>query len=140
MSDGLSTLYQDLLAGSYDCVDRIVLNAFSPMVHDPGGFRVWWALTGSDDTLENAYLMRRAGRFSGRVRGYAKTQGIPIIDRPAGQRKHELAEQYLAKTKIAHGLLLVLVGRTKAPVWDFSPNHHIERKKPIPYVTSITIT
>ena len=23
MSDGLSTLYQDLLGGSYDCVDRI---------------------------------------------------------------------------------------------------------------------
>ena len=27
--DGLSTLYQDLLGGSYDCVDRIVLNAYS---------------------------------------------------------------------------------------------------------------
>ena len=130
MSDGLSTLYQDLLGGSYDCVDRIVLNAFFPMGHDPGGFRVWWrALTGSDETLENAYLMRLAGRFSRRVRGYAKAQGIPVIDCPAGQRKHELAEQYLANTKIAHGLFLVLVGRAKAPVWDISANHHIERKK-----------
>jgi hypothetical protein len=27
MSDGLSKLYQELLSGSYDCVDRIVLNA-----------------------------------------------------------------------------------------------------------------
>jgi hypothetical protein len=71
---------------------------------------------GSDDTLENAYLMRLAGRFSRRVRGYAKAQGIPVIDCPAGQRTHELAEQYLAKTKITHGLFLVLVGRAKAPV------------------------
>ena len=72
ISGGLSTLYQDLLGGSYDCVDRIVLNAFFPVEHDPGGFRVWWrALTGSDETLENAYLMRLAGRFSRRVRGYA---------------------------------------------------------------------
>jgi len=31
MSDGLSTLYQDLLSGSYDCVDRIVLNAYFRM-------------------------------------------------------------------------------------------------------------
>jgi hypothetical protein len=30
MTDGLSTLYQDLLGGSYDCVDRIVLNARIP--------------------------------------------------------------------------------------------------------------
>src|ERR1700757_3077678 len=59
MTDGLSTLYRDLLGGSYDCVDRIVLNAYFRMGHDPGGFRVWWrALTGSDETLENAYLMR----------------------------------------------------------------------------------
>ena len=28
MTDGLSTLYQDLLGASYDCVDRIVLNAY----------------------------------------------------------------------------------------------------------------
>jgi len=35
--DGLSTLYQDLLDGSYDCVDRIVLNAYFRMGHDPVG-------------------------------------------------------------------------------------------------------
>jgi hypothetical protein len=32
----------------YDCVDRIVLNAYFGMGHSPGG--VWWrALTGSDE-------------------------------------------------------------------------------------------
>src|SRR6266404_2218723 len=135
MTDGLSTLYQDLLGGSYDCVDRIVLNAYFRMGHDPGGFRVWWrALTGSDETLENAYLMRLAGRFSRRIRGYAKAHDIPVIDCPAGQRKHELAEEYLAKTRVSQGLFLVLVGRAQAPVWDVSAKHHIERKKPMPYV------
>src|ERR1700692_1202770 len=95
MTDGLSTLYQDLLGGSYDCVDRIVLNAYFRMGHDPGGFRVWWrALTGSDETLENAYLMRLAGRFSRRIRGYAKAHDIPVIDCSAGPRKADLAEEY----------------------------------------------
>src|SRR6266566_607401 len=133
MTDGLSTLYQDLLGGSYDCVDRIVLNAYFRMGHDPGGFRVWWrALTGSDETLENAYLMRMAGRFSRRIRGYAKAHEIPVIDCSAGQRKHDLAEEYLAQTKITQGLFLVLVGRAQAPVWDVGAKHHIERKKPMP--------
>ena len=31
MTDRLSTLYQDLLSGSYDCVDRIVLNTYFRM-------------------------------------------------------------------------------------------------------------
>ena len=135
MTDGLSTLYRDLLGGSYDCVDRIVLNAYFRMGHSPGGFRVWWrALTGSDETLENSHLMRLAGRFSRRIRGYAKARGIPVIDCSAGQRKHELAEEYLAKTTVTQGLFLVLVGRAQAPVWDVSAKHHIERKKPMPYV------
>src|SRR6266481_6379226 len=133
MTDGLSTLYQDLLSGSYDCVDRIVLNAYFRMGHSPGGFRVWWrALTGSDETLENAYLMRLAGRFSRRVRHHAKAHNIAVIDFSAGQRKHELAEEYLAKTRVPQGLFLVLVGRAQAPVWDVSAKHHIERKKPMP--------
>jgi hypothetical protein len=111
MTDGLSTLYQDLLGGSYDCVDRIVLNAYFRMGHDPGGFRVWWrALTGSDETLENAYLMRLAGRFSRRIRGYAKTHDIPVIDCSPGQRKHDLAEEYLAKTSLPPNAKLVVAG------------------------------
>jgi hypothetical protein len=135
MVDGLSDRYEDLLSGSYDCVDRIVLNAYFRMGHNPGGFRLWWrALTGSDDTLENTYLMRMAGRFSRRIRGYAKANGIPVIDCSAGERKHEIAEEYLAKTKVTEGLFLILVGRAQAPVWDIGANYHIERKKPMPYV------
>jgi hypothetical protein len=135
MPDSLSDRYADLLTGSYDCVDRIVLNAYFRMAHDPGGFRWWWrALTGSDETLDNAHLMRLAGRFSRRIRGFAKANGIPVIDCAAGERKHDIAEEYLAKTRITKGLFLILVGRAQAPVWDVSANHHIERKKPMPYV------
>jgi hypothetical protein len=111
------------------------LNAYFRMGHSPGGFRVWWrALTGSDGTLENAYLMRMAGRFSRRVRGYAKAHNIPVIDCSVGERKHNIAEEHLTETTVSEGLLLVLVGRAPAPVWDVSAKHHIERRKPIPYV------
>lgn len=135
MADRLSELYQDLLDGTYDCVDRIVLNAYFRPGHNPGGFRVWWRrLTGSDAGLDNAHLMRMAGRFSRRARAYAKAHGIPVIDCGVGERKHELAEEHLATTKITEGVFLILVGRAQAPVWDVSGTHHLERKRPMPYV------
>jgi hypothetical protein len=135
MMDGLSSLYQDLLSGSYDCVDRIVLNAYFGMGHNPGGFRCWWrALTGSDDTLHNVYLMRMAGRFSRRLRGYAKAHGIPVIDCSVGERKHDLAEQYLTQTKVTRGLFVILVGRARAPVWQVGAKHYLQRKNPMPFV------
>jgi hypothetical protein len=48
--------------------------------------------------------------------------------------ENDLAEEYLAKTKITQGLFLVLVGRTQAPVWEVTRAHHLERKQPMPYV------
>ena len=35
MAGDFSERYGDLLTGSYDCVDRIVLNAYYPMGHAP---------------------------------------------------------------------------------------------------------
>ena len=62
MADDFSARYGDLLTGSYDCVDRIVLNAYYPMGHAPGGFRVWWRRlhNGSDEQLDDNHLMRMA--------------------------------------------------------------------------------
>jgi len=135
MPESLRDRYTELLSGSYDCTDRIVLNAYFRMGHTPGGFRVWWGtLTGSEETLDNAHLMRMAGRFSRRLHGYAKAEGIPLVHCQAGEHKHELAEEYLTKTQITEGLFLILVGRAQAPVWHISAKHHIEPKRPMPYV------
>jgi hypothetical protein len=78
--------------------------------------------------------MRMAGRFSRRVRAYAKANGIPVIDCRVDERKHELAEQYLETTAVREGVFLILVGKAQAPVWDVSGKHHLERKRPMPYV------
>ncbi len=135
MADQLSARYEDLLDGTYDCVDRIVLNGYFRPGHNAGGFRVWWRrLTGSDATLDNTHLMRMAGRFSRRVRAYAKANSIPIVDCRVDERKHELAEQYLATTTVTEGVFLILVGKAQAPVWNVSGKHHVERKRPMPYV------
>ncbi len=118
-TDPLSLAYADLLVGQYDCVDRIIVNAYFPLACSPGGFRTWWrSWTGSDDTLDNAHLMRLAGRFSRSVRGWAKKENVPVIDCAAGERKHDLAEAYLPADPQRTGIFLVLVNRAPAPVWD----------------------
>jgi hypothetical protein len=135
MADELSKRYVDILEGSYDCVDRIVLNAYFRMGHSGGGFRAWWQkLDGSDEHLDNAHLMRMAGRFSRRLRAFAKARGIPVIECKRGERKHEIAEEYLARHTGRPGLFLILIGKAQAPVWEATGKHHLEWKKPMPYV------
>ena len=118
-SDGFSQRYGDVLSGSYDCVDRVVLNAYFSLGHNPGGFRTWWRrLHGDDEQLDNAHLMRMAGRFARRVRASAAAHGIPVIDCKRGERKHQIAEDYLAEHDVEPGVFLILVARAVAPVWE----------------------
>src|SRR5262245_59674172 len=135
MTDELTAAYGDLLEGTYDCVDRIVLNAYDPLCHSAGGFRTWWRrLTGSDADLDTAHLMRLAGRFSRRVRAFAKANGIPVVDCRQGERKHAIAAAYLAEHPDAHGVFLILVARAVAPVWEVERSkkgviRNLEKKK-----------
>jgi len=118
-SDEFSLHYSDLVTGSYDCVDRIVLNAFYPLGHNPGGFRVWWRRwhNDSDEELDNTHLMRLAGRFARRVKAWGAANDVPVIFCKAGERKHRIAEQYLATHEVGIGLFLVLAAKAPATVW-----------------------
>jgi hypothetical protein len=118
VADDFSERYGDLLTGSYDCVDRIVLNAYFSMGHNPGGFRAWWRRLhgGSDEQLDNTHLMRFAGRFARRVKGWAAANGVPVIYCTAGQRKHLIAEEYLATHTVGPGVFLVLAAKAPASV------------------------
>ncbi len=137
--DDFSTYYDELLEGRYDCIDRIVLNGYFPLGQQGGGFRTWWRqLTGSDATLDQVHLQRMAGRFSRRVHGWAKKEGIPLIHCVPGERKHELAEQYLPSNPDYQGLFLILVAKAPGLVWEVKHNPkgvpHLVRKTPWPYV------
>lgn len=59
MLDSFTDYYSSYLDATYDCVDRIVLNAYFPMGCSPPAFRTWWRqLKGSDEHLDNEHLKR----------------------------------------------------------------------------------
>ncbi|HET8671595.1 MAG TPA: hypothetical protein VFM05_13475, partial [Candidatus Saccharimonadales bacterium] len=118
MIDELSQAYAEYLEGTYDSPDRIVLNAYFRRGHIPGGFRLWWReLYGHDEDLDNAHLMRLAGRFSRRLRAYAKKEGIPVIDCQSSERKAEIAQKHRPEDPSFVGVFAILVSRASAPAW-----------------------
>jgi hypothetical protein len=118
-TDEFSSRYAELIESSYDCIDRIVLNAYNPLLQQPGGFRFWWRQwKGSDEGLETAQLMRIAGRYGKRVRAYAEAHKIPVIECDEEVRKHALAEEHLPQDATFQGVFLILVSRFSAPIWE----------------------
>lgn len=119
MSDQLTTAYAEYLEGSYDCADRIVLNAYFGMGHTGGGMRAWWRrLYGHDDNLDKEHLMRLGGRLGRRVKAYAEKTGLPLVYCKAGVRKQEIAQQYKPADESFRGLFLIISSRASGMVWD----------------------
>jgi hypothetical protein len=134
MDDKLSIRLADFLTGGYDCVDRIVFNAYFQFGQAPAGFRLWWRqLEGSDDDLDNNHLMRMAGRLARRLRAHASAHNIPVVDCDTKERKDTVAAEHLPKEPGFVGLFAILVGRAPAPVLNVKKNKsgkimNIERK------------
>ncbi len=138
-TDAFSERYGEILDGQYDCVDRIVLNAYYPLGQTPGGFRTWWRqLHGTDENLTETMVMRYAGRFARRIRAFAEKNGIPVLQCGRGDRKHEVADPYIPTDPDARGIFCILYGRAPAPVREIKRfgrgGIDIRKKTPQPFV------
>jgi hypothetical protein len=139
LTDSFSTRYAELLDGGYDCVDRIVLNGYVSYLQSGGGFRCWWReVFGRDDNLDNAHLMRWAGRFARRLREAAKQRDIPILEKGPDDRMHEMVQELRPTDPNFRGVFAISIHRAPNSVWGVVkyPNGeiHLQRKKPQPWV------
>ena len=122
--DSFSKHFAELLDGTYDSVDRIVLRGYLPLGGSPGGFRCWWRdLFGNDDNLDNTHLMRFSGRFSRRVRAWAEKNRVPVMDATRGhgadsERTHQLVEKIRPSDPEFTGVFCITVHRAPAPLWE----------------------
>jgi hypothetical protein len=137
--DTFSQQYQEYLDDTYDCVDRIVLNAYCPFLQSGGGFRYWWRiLKGNDDDLDNTHLMRFAGRFARRIHAYCQANDIPIFESKSKERKDEKVHQYIPDDRTFRGIFCVVYGRAPAPVYEVKHFDNggidIRKKHPYPYI------
>jgi hypothetical protein len=138
--DDLSTYWAELLEGSYDCMDRITINAYFALGQTGGGIRSWWrAWKGSDQGLSDAGMRAVAGDFGRRLRAWCDKHDIPFVDCHAGDDKRQIAQSFLPNDPKFQGVFAVLVGRTSGPVWrvQLSPKGKIlkiDRQDPWPHV------
>jgi hypothetical protein len=117
--DDFSSYVSELLAGSYDCVDRIALRAYFRMGQTSGGFLTWWNRLFPDRTPTQEYLRRMAGDFARRVRAYSEKHQIPLQYCEIGDKsKYARAEKARPKDANFQGVFLILVARAPAPVWQ----------------------
>jgi len=138
--DDLSSYYLKLVEGSYDCVDRIVVNAFYPLGQTGGGIRYWWRnWKGGEETLSDAGMKAVAGDFARRLKAWCQRKGVSFIECRGDVEKHVLAESLLPSDPKFRGVFAVLVARAPAPIWQVQVNQsqqivNLRHRDPWPHV------
>ena len=121
--DAFSAYHAHLIEGSYDCVDRLVVNCYYQLGQTGGGFRTFWRRwKGDDRRLSNEGLRQGAGDFARRLKAHCRKHDIPWIECAAGDVKYEIAREHRPQDPKFRGIFAVLVGRAPAPLWQVRRN------------------
>jgi hypothetical protein len=122
-ADDFSTYYAGFIEGSYDCPDRIVVNAYNQLVQTGGGFRTFWRTwQGSDKKLSDSRLKSLAGDCARRLKAWCQKNQVPWVECQSGEVKYEIARELLPENPRFRGVFAVLVGRAPAPIWQVRRN------------------
>jgi hypothetical protein len=100
-----------------EAIDRMYLNAYVPSLQTGGGF-VWFAKTQLGARVPSTMMVApMSQRFVEAIARFVVAHGIDLVTFEKGQRKDDVAQQYLASFEGEEGVLFVGKAQEKASVF-----------------------
>ena len=112
-----------------EAIDRMYLNAYVPSLQTGGGF-VWFVKTQLGARVPSTMMVApMSQRFVEAIERFVETQGIDLVTFEKGQRKDDVAQQYLAAFEGEEGVLFVGKAQEKASVFRTEKRRDAHGKK-----------
>jgi hypothetical protein len=100
-----------------EAIDRMYLNAYVPSLQTGGGF-VWFVKTQLGTPVPSTMMVApMSQRFVAAIERFVAAQGIDLVTFERGQRKDDVAQQYLESFEREEGVLFVGKAQEKASVF-----------------------
>jgi hypothetical protein len=113
----VAEILQDHVTFELEAIDRMYLNAYVPSLQTGGGF-VWFVKNQLGARVPSTMMVAPMSlRFVAAMARFAETEGVDLITFEKGQRKDDVAQQYLARFEGDEGVLFVGKAQEKASVF-----------------------
>lgn len=99
-----------------ECIDRMYLNLYVPILQRPEGAAYFWIHHRGHRFASSALFSPMSKAFVGSIEQRAASEGIDLIRFEKGQRKDEVAREYLAHFSEEEGVLFIGKAQEKASV------------------------
>lgn len=109
----VETLLRDHVTLQVDCIDRLYLNGYVPLLQRPQN--LWWYLVKHKGCpVPSPVLLKKwVDTFVADIRGFAARNRIPIIQFGRHERKEDVARRRLARFRHAEGVVLIGAAQEK---------------------------
>jgi hypothetical protein len=99
-----------------ECIDRVFLNLYVPMLQSEAGVAWFWRHHRGHQFASSALMATMTKSFIRRIEAFAQREGIDLITFRKGQRKEDIAHEYLASFGAEEGVLFIGKAQEKASV------------------------
>lgn len=124
-----------------ECVDRLYLNVYQPRLQYPAGAAAFLVGHRGARFASSALMDPISKAFVASIHAFARDQGVPVVNFEKGQRKDDLAHEYLAEFEAAgrvEGVLFVGVAQEKTAVFRTEKRRNLVTGAPYPWIVRST--
>ena len=100
-----------------ESIDRLYLNVSVPKLQRVGGVVGFFREVRGATFASSALMEPITAAFVKALERFAQTEGVPLVTFAHGQRKDEVAHEYLAAFQGHEGVLFIGKAQEKATVW-----------------------
>jgi len=99
-----------------ECIDRMYLNLYVPILQREPGVAYFWQSHRGHKFASSSLMAPMTHSFVARIEEFAEHEGIDLITFKKGQRKDDVAKQYLAQFPLDEGVLFIGKAQERARV------------------------
>lgn len=112
----VAEILDDHVTFQVECTDRLYLGLYIPVLQDPRGVAWFWKTHRGHDFASSSLMAPMTESFKRRIEAFAEREGVDVIQFRKGQRKDDIAQEYLADFTGEEGVLFIGKAQEKAGV------------------------
>jgi len=121
-----------------ECLDRLYLNVYVPQLQYAGGVAAFLQHQRGAVAVSTALVKPMTEAFVAGITTFAQQQSIPLVHFRKGQRKDDVAKEYLARFTGREGVLFIGVAQEKARLPRTESRRHAQTGVRYPWVVETT--
>jgi hypothetical protein len=121
-----------------ECIDRMYLNVYQPRLQSPAQVAAFFRFHRGHLFASSTVMNPISKAFIDAVDKFAQAKEIPLLTFAKGQRKDDVAQEYLAKFKGREGVLFVGKAQEKAPVFRTEKRQNPRTGQSYPWIVKST--